>query len=145
MSIKVAKSAGFCFGVDRAVKLVYEEIEKGGKVATYGPIIHNTNVVNEIEAKGVRIVNKLSDLQNDERLILRSHGVGKNIYDELKEMGNEYIDATCPFVARIHKIVREQSEQGKIVLIAGDREHPEVDAIVKHCPGECYVFADEEE
>ena len=145
MSIKVAKSAGFCFGVDRAVKLVYEEIEKGGKVATYGPIIHNTNVVNEIEAKGVRIVNKLSDLQNDERLIIRSHGVGKNIYDELKEMGNEYIDATCPFVARIHKIVREQSEQGKIVLIAGDREHPEVDAIVKHCPGECYVFADEEE
>ncbi len=145
MSIKVAKSAGFCFCVDRAVKLVYEEIEKGGKVATYGPIIHNTNVVNEIEAKGVRIVNKLSDLQNDERLILRSHGVGKNIYDELKEMGNEYIDATCPFVARIHKIVREQSEQGKIVLIAGDREHPEVDAIVKHCPGECYVFADEEE
>ena len=145
MSIKVAKSAGFCFGVDRAVKLVYEEIEKGGKVATYGPIIHNTNVVNEIEAKGVRIVNKLSDLQNDERLILRSHGVGKNIYDELKEMGNEYIDATCPFVARIHKIVREQSEKGKIVLIAGDREHPEVDAIVKHCPGECYVFADEEE
>lgn len=145
MSIKVAKSAGFCFGVDRAVKLVYEEIEKGGKVATYGPIIHNTNVANEIEAKGVRIVNKLSDLQNDERLILRSHGVGKNIYDELKEMGNEYIDATCPFVARIHKIVREQSEQGKIVLIAGDREHPEVDAIVKHCPGECYVFADEEE
>ena len=145
MSIKVAKSAGFCFGVDRAVKLVYEEIEKGGKVATYGPIIHNTNVVNEIEAKGVRIVNKLSDLQNDERLILRSHGVGKNIYDELKEMGNEYIDATCPFVARIHKIVREQSEQGKIVLIAGDREHPEVDAIVKHCPGECYVFANDDE
>lgn len=145
MSIEVAKSAGFCFGVDRAVKLVYEEIEKGGKVATFGPIIHNTSVVNEIESKGVRIVNDLSELRNDERLILRSHGVGKNIYDKLNEMGNEYIDATCPFVARIHKIVREQSEKGKIVLIAGDREHPEVDAIVKHCPGECYVFADEEE
>ncbi|MDO5148774.1 MAG: bifunctional 4-hydroxy-3-methylbut-2-enyl diphosphate reductase/30S ribosomal protein S1 [Oscillospiraceae bacterium] len=145
MSIEVAKSAGFCFGVDRAVKLVYEEIEKGGKVATFGPIIHNTSVVNEIESKGVRIVNDLSELRNDERLILRSHGVGKNIYDKLNEMGNDYIDATCPFVARIHKIVREQSENGKIVLIAGDREHPEVDAIVKHCPGECYVFADEEE
>ncbi len=145
MSVEIAKSAGFCFGVDRAVKMVYEEIEKGGKVATFGPIIHNTSVVSELESKGVRIVNDLSELQSDERLILRSHGVGKCIYDKLDEMGNEYIDATCPFVARIHKIVQEQSEQGKIILIAGDSKHPEVDAIVKHCIGECYVFADENE
>ena len=145
MGIEVAKSAGFCFGVDRAVKMIYAEIEKGGKVATFGPIIHNKDVVAELESKGVRIVNELSELQNDERLILRSHGVGRCIYEQLDEMGNEYIDATCPFVARIHKIVKEQSEQGKIILIAGDANHPEVDAIVKHCVGECYVFANEEE
>ncbi len=145
MSINVAESAGFCFGVDRAIKLVYEEIEKGGKVATFGPIIHNKNVVDDLEQKGVRIVNDLSELAGDERVILRSHGVGKNVYDQLNEMGNEYIDATCPFVARIHKIVDEQSKAGKIILIAGDKNHPEVDAIVKHCQGECYVFADEGE
>ncbi|MBE6852346.1 MAG: bifunctional 4-hydroxy-3-methylbut-2-enyl diphosphate reductase/30S ribosomal protein S1 [Ruminococcus sp.] len=145
MNIEVAKSAGFCFGVDRAIKLVYEEIEKGGNVATFGPIIHNKSVVNDLENKGVRIINELTELRQNERLILRSHGVGKNIYEELSGMGSEYIDATCPFVARIHKIVSEQSEQGKIILIAGDKTHPEVDAIVKHCTGECYVFADEDE
>ncbi len=145
MSIEVAKSAGFCFGVDRAIKLVYEEIEKGGKVATFGPIIHNSHVVNDLEQKGVRIVNELSELKSDERVILRSHGVGKNVYEELEKMGNQYIDATCPFVAKIHKIVQEQSENGKIILIAGDRNHPEVDAIVRHCSGECYVFADDRE
>ena len=145
MSINVAESAGFCFGVDRAIKLVYEEIEKGGKVATFGPIIHNKNVVDDLERKGVRIVNDLTELQSDERVVLRSHGVGKDVYDKLVKMGNEYIDATCPFVARIHKIVDEQSRSGKIILIAGDKNHPEVDAIVKHCQGECYVFADESE
>ena len=113
MSIEVARSAGFCFGVDRAIKLVYGEIEKGGKVATFGPIIHNTSVVNDLKSKNVRIINELSELHEDERLVLRSHGVGKNIYDELKNLGNEYIDATCPFVSRIHKIVREQSSQEK--------------------------------
>ena len=145
MSIEVARSAGFCIGVDRAIKLVYGEIEKGGKVATFGPIIHNTSVVNDLKSKNVRIINELSELHEDERLVLRSHGVGKNIYDELENLGNEYIDATCPFVSRIHKIVREQSSQGKIILIAGDRTHPEVDAIVKHCTGECYVFANDDE
>lgn len=145
MSINVAESAGFCFGVDRAIKLVYEEIQKGGKVATFGPIIHNKNVVGDLERKGVRIVNDLSELESDERVVLRSHGVGKDVYDKLDKMGNEYIDATCPFVARIHKIVDEQSRSGKIILIAGDKNHPEVDAIVKHCQGECYVFADESE
>lgn len=145
MSIEVAKSAGFCFGVDRAVKLVYEEISKGGKVATFGPIIHNTSVVKDLEKKGVRIIDDLSELDADERVVLRSHGVGKDVYDRLNEIKNEYIDATCPFVARIHKIVQEQSAEGKIILIAGDKSHPEVDAIVKHCQGECYVFADDNE
>ena len=80
MNIEVAKSAGFCFGVDRAIKMVYEEIEKGGKVATFGPIIHNKNVVSDLEKKNVRIVDDLSELNSDERLILRSHGVGKDVY-----------------------------------------------------------------
>ncbi|MBE6842084.1 MAG: bifunctional 4-hydroxy-3-methylbut-2-enyl diphosphate reductase/30S ribosomal protein S1 [Ruminococcus sp.] len=145
MNIEVAKSAGFCFGVDRAIKMVYEEIEKGGKVATFGPIIHNKNVVSDLEKKNVRIVDDLSELNSDERLILRSHGVGKDVYDTLDQMGNTYIDATCPFVARIHKIVEEQSKAGKIILIAGDKNHPEVEGIVKHCNGECFVFADDEE
>ncbi len=144
MEIKVAKTAGFCFGVDRAVKLVYSEIEKGNKnVATLGPIIHNADVVNDLKSKGVRIVDSVSELREGETAVIRSHGVGGDIYRQLEEKGNDYIDATCPFVARIHKIVREKTNEGYFILIAGDENHPEVQGIVGHCDENCFVFKDE--
>ena len=144
--IKVAKSAGFCFGVDRAVKLVYGELEKGNKsVATLGPIIHNADVVNDLTDKGVRIADSVDDLKEGEKAVIRSHGVGKKIYEGLDQKGNAYIDATCPFVARIHKIVREKTEEGYFILIAGDKDHPEVQGIVGHCDENYYVFKDEDQ
>lgn len=142
--IKAAQSAGFCFGVDRAVKLVYEELEKNsGKVATLGPIIHNKDVVDDLKNKGVRIVDDLVCLEKGEKAVIRSHGVGRDVYEYLESNGIPYIDATCPFVSRIHKIVREYAEKGYYILIAGDRNHPEVQGIVGHC-GEknCFVFKD---
>lgn len=142
--IKVAESAGFCFGVDRAVKLVYGELENGNKsVATLGPIIHNADVVNDLTNKGVRIADSVDDLKEEEKAVIRSHGVGKNIYEGLDKKGNAYIDATCPFVARIHKIVREKTEEGYFILIAGDKDHPEVQGIVGHCDENYFVFKDE--
>ncbi len=142
--IKIAKTAGFCFGVDRAVKLVYEELEKDcAKVATLGPIIHNKDVVEDLKNKGVRIVENVCELESGEKAVIRSHGVGRDIYDELTKKGNQYIDATCPFVARIHKIVREKTKEGYFILIAGDKDHPEVQGIVGHCDKNCYVFKDE--
>lgn len=144
--IKVAKSAGFCFGVDRAVKLVYGELEKGNKsVATLGPIIHNADVVNDLTDKGVRIADSVDDLKEGEKAVIRSHGVGKKIYEGLDQKGNAYIDATCPFVARIHKIVSEKTEEGYFILIAGDKDHPEVQGIVGHCDENYYVFKDEDQ
>lgn len=144
--IKVAKSAGFCFGVDRAVKLVYGELEKGNKsVATLGPIIHNADVVSDLTDKGVRIADSVDDLKEGEKAVIRSHGVGKKIYEGLDQKGNAYIDATCPFVARIHKIVREKTEEGYFILIAGDKDHPEVQGIVGHCDENYYVFKDEDQ
>ena len=144
--IKTAKTAGFCFGVDRAVKLVYEELEKNsGKVATLGPIIHNRDVVEDMKKRGVRIIESVDELEPGEKAVIRSHGVGRKIYDELAQKGNEYIDATCPFVARIHKIVREKSQEGYFILIAGDKNHPEVQGIVGHCDENCLVFKDESE
>ncbi len=143
--ITLAKSAGFCFGVDRAVKMVYNELNKGGNVCTLGPIIHNQNVVDDLKERGVRIINSISELKPNERVIIRSHGVGKSVYDEIAEKGNEFVDATCPFVAKIHKIVREKSAKGYEIMIAGDSKHPEVEGIVGHCLKKPVVFSDEGE
>lgn len=144
--IKIAESAGFCFGVDRAVKLVYDELKRHDKkVATLGPIIHNKDVVDDLKKKGVRIVDSVSELEKGEKAVIRSHGVGKSVYDELAENGNEFIDATCPFVAKIHKIVREKTREGYFILIAGDKDHPEVQGIVGHCAENCFVFKDKDE
>lgn len=143
--ITTAKSAGFCFGVDRAVKLVYEALEAGKKVATLGPIVHNDAVVSDLLARGARIIEDVSELCEGETLIIRAHGVGKAVYDSLRRRGNEVIDATCPFVARIHKIVAEQTAAGRHILIAGDPQHPEVRGIVGHCTENCTVFRDQKE
>ena len=137
--ISVAKSAGFCFGVDRAIKMVYNELDNRNNIVTLGPIIHNQNVVDDLRAKGVEPV-ELEDVRNGQTVVIRSHGVGREVYEKLKALNAEIVDATCPFVAKIHDIAAERSADGYVILIAGDPVHPEVQGIVGHCSGECYVF-----
>lgn len=132
MKITTAKNAGFCFGVQRAVDIVYKEIENGGNVYTYGPIIHNEEVVEELKQMGVRVINSLEELKDAPKgtIILRSHGVTEAVYEEIASYGHEIKDATCPFVKKIHKVVREQSEQGRYIVIIGNPAHPEVEGII---------------
>ncbi len=140
--VTVAKSAGFCFGVDRAVKMVYNELESNTKVATLGPIIHNQDVVNDMNAKGARVVESVDELLPEETVVIRSHGVGREVYEKIAEKGCRMLDATCPFVAKIHKIVAEKSKEGYLVLIAGDVNHPEIQGIIGHCEQNFCVFKD---
>ena len=132
MEVIVAKTAGFCFGVKRAVDRVYEQIERGkGPIYTYGPIIHNEEVVRDLEQKGVRVISTEEELAALDRgvVIIRSHGVGRRIYELLEKRGIEIVDATCPFVKKIHNIVREQCRAGRRVIIVGNGSHPEVEGI----------------
>ncbi|MDF2568233.1 MAG: hydroxymethylbutenyl pyrophosphate reductase, partial [Oscillospiraceae bacterium] len=145
MSITIAKTAGFCFGVDRAVELVYKLIHEERQVSTIGPIIHNPQLVKDLENKGVSIIDTPSEASENDIVVIRSHGVSKNVYDELKSLGYNYCDATCPFVSKIHKIVSKKSEQGCVVFIAGDENHPEVIGIRGHCNDQSFVFKDEKE
>ncbi len=140
MKITVAKSAGFCFGVNRAVEIVNELTDGGASVSTLGPIIHNKQVVDELEKKGVTVVNTPEEASSDRTLVIRSHGVGADVYSFLNKNSIPYVDATCPFVSKIHKIVREQSEAGAVILIAGDSEHPEVRGIMGFCKTQAYTF-----
>ena len=140
--ITIAKTAGFCFGVNRAVDMVYKAIGDGNKVATLGPIIHNPDVVNDMKNKGVRVISSVSEAKPDEIVVIRSHGVPYSVIEELKARELEYIDATCPFVSRIHKIVREKSAERFTILIAGDCSHPEVKGIVGNALNEPFVFND---
>lgn len=145
MEITVAKSAGFCFGVDRAVNIVYDLLQDGVSVSTLGPIIHNKQVVCELESKGVTAVESHMQANTDSTLVIRSHGVTEQVYDSLKNKGIKYVDATCPFVSKIHKTVSEQSKSGRIILIAGDKNHPEVEGIIGHCHTEAYTFLNDSE
>ncbi len=145
MKITLAETAGFCFGVNRAVNMVYELLEKGEKVCTLGPIIHNPQLVEELEGKGVRIVNSPEEAEKSETLVIRSHGVAKSVLQKAEDLGIKVADATCPFVAKIHKIVSEKSNAGYLTIIAGDPNHQEVKGIVGNCFGENYVVQDLEE
>ena len=140
--VTVAKSAGFCFGVDRAVKMVYGELEKGTRVATLGPIIHNQDVVDDMTAKGARIISSVDELEEGETVVIRSHGVDREVYRQIEAKGNRMLDATCPFVSRIHHIVSEKTKEGYFILIAGDKDHPEDQGIVGHCDQNYLVFKD---
>ena len=124
MEIKLAKTAGFCFGVNRAVDRLYEIVKSGEKVCTLGPIIHNPQVIEDLKSKGVVIADSIDDIPKDIKLVLRTHGVEKSVIDKLKEKGYEYWDAACPFVKKIHKIVTDNSDGDTVVLIAGDENHP---------------------
>jgi len=132
IEVIVAKTAGFCFGVERAVSQVYEQIDHGVKpIYTYGPIIHNEEVVKDLEEKGVQVIETEEELKTlkEGTVIIRSHGVGKKIYDLLESQGIHIVDATCPFVKKIHGIVKEQNQKGRRVIIIGDEAHPEVEGI----------------
>ncbi len=144
MKITLAKTAGFCFGVDRAVQMVYDLLDRGEKVCTLGPIIHNAQMVQQLADRGVRIVNSPEEVSPDETLVIRSHGVARDIYEAAEKCGIKVADATCPFVAKIHKIVAEESQKGNAILIAGDEKHQEVMGIRGHCNGESYVFSSPE-
>ena len=144
MSVRVAKSAGFCFGVSRAVELVEKAAQEGKRVATLGPIIHNRHVVDKFEAMGVRVIDVPEDAEAGETVIIRSHGVSREVYERLERQNVEIIDATCPFVKRIHTIVSRSSEEGRLPVIIGTPTHPEVEGIAGWC-GECRVFQNVQE
>ncbi len=156
MSVKIqlAKKAGFCYGVRRAVDMVYEQADKSEKaVYTFGPITHNDIVVEDLRNKGVRVletIEEADDLQEG-TVIIRAHGVSKAVNDRLCRkdvLGNTVLnvmDATCPFVKKIHEIVRKQGEEGRVTVIFGDSNHPEVHGIIGWCTGEYYVLKEEEE
>jgi 4-hydroxy-3-methylbut-2-enyl diphosphate reductase len=135
MKAVLAKTAGFCFGVKRAVDMVYQEVEKGKKVYTFGPIIHNEEVVADLADKGVGLILTIEELKSitEGTIIIRSHGVSKEVYDIIESQGLNLVDATCPFVLKIHKIVREQSELGRHIVIIGSNNHPEVEGIKGWC------------
>jgi 4-hydroxy-3-methylbut-2-enyl diphosphate reductase len=146
MQVTLAKTAGFCPGVKRAVETAYREAGECGRnhipVYTFGPIIHNEEVVKDLAVKGVGIIYDISELEQlpPSHIVIRSHGVGKAVYDKIAVCGHTLIDATCPFVTHIHKIVRESSEKGHVILIVGDRKHPEVEGITGWCKEQPYVL-----
>ncbi len=147
MEVRLATHAGFCFGVKRAVEQVYEQIETGKTIYTYGPIIHNEEVVKDLESKGVIVLPDTEALRQVQEgtIIIRSHGVTKEIYEIIDEKGLECVDATCPFVKRIHNIVQKESSAGKHIIIVGDPKHPEVEGIMSWCDGPMTVLETEEE
>ena len=145
MIIKKADSAGFCYGVNRAINIVNDLIGEGARVCTLGPIIHNMEVVRELKERGCRPIESIDELKEGETLVIRSHGVKKSVIDELNARGVDYRDATCPFVKKIHRIVSQANPETDVVLVAGNPEHPEVEGIISNCKGDFYTFNNEEE
>ena len=141
MQIILAKTAGFCFGVNRAVKLTYELLEQGRPVATLGPLIHNPQVVEDLESKGAITCDSVDDVPDGCEVVIRSHGVGQSVYDKISTRRLAYHDATCLFVTKIHKIAARAGAEGAMLLVAGDAKHPEVQGIVGHTTGKVEVFA----
>ena len=140
MKITVAKTAGFCFGVNRAVETVNRLLGEGERVWTLGPIIHNPQTLADLAARGVRIAQEPREAKGGV-LVIRSHGVARAVLEEADRCGARVVDATCPFVAKIHSLVQRASREGRFVLIAGDAAHPEVQGIVGHCDGPYHVFS----
>lgn len=146
MPIRVAKSAGFCFGVKNAVEAVERAVKSGTKVYTYGEIIHNEVVVEKFSKLGVKVIESVDDIENNVgSVVIRSHGVGLAVYEKLRSKNIEIIDATCPFVKRIQRLVEKESLNKKTVIIIGDEKHPEIQGIIGHCHGEYLVVSSVEE
>ena len=144
MSITVAKSAGFCFGVNRAVDMVEKAAGEDTHVVTLGPIIHNHHVVARFENLGVRVIETPEDADKSMTVIIRSHGVTRDVLRRLEERGATILDATCPFVKRIHEIVAKAEDEGRLPVIIGTRSHPEVEGIAGWC-SDCRIFESPEE
>ena len=142
MNVTLAKSAGFCPGVKRAVDIVYEQSETHSPVYTYGPIIHNDEVVQELGEKGVQTIDSLDEMDTVEPgiMIIRSHGVTWEEEETIRKKGFEVVDATCPFVKKIHRLVKEHEENGEQIVIIGDENHPEVRGIMGWCKNHCTVL-----
>ena len=142
MKVTLAKSAGFCFGVKRAVEMVYKEAETGKKVYTLGPIIHNEQVVQDLEQKGVRVIDTPEELSEaeDATVIIRSHGISADVYHQLEDKKVRIVDATCPFVSKIHRIVEKKYQEGSCIVIVGNAKHPEVEGINGWCNGAATVI-----
>ena len=140
--IETAKTGGFCFGVKRAVDEVYKAAEGGRRIATLGDIIHNRQVTDDLKARGVFSYERVEDIPPGYTVIIRAHGVGKDIYDKLGE--REYIDLTCPFVAKIHRIVEKYHNEGYNIVIVGDASHPEVIGINGWCGNEAVIIDSEQ-
>ncbi|MDO5124648.1 MAG: bifunctional 4-hydroxy-3-methylbut-2-enyl diphosphate reductase/30S ribosomal protein S1, partial [Eubacteriales bacterium] len=146
MEIKLAKTAGFCFGVNRAVKMVYSLLDEGEAVATLGPIIHNTEMVEELKARGAVTVDTPFDVPEDSTIVVRSHGVSQKVLSDIESLSLKCCDATCPFVKKIHNIVANADlEKNKSVFIAGDCAHPEVEGIMGHAKIPCYTYKNDGE
>ena len=142
--IIVAKSAGFCFGVSRAINIAYEQNKQNKKIYTYGPLIHNKEVIADLEKKGIHVITDLDEVETG-TVMIRSHGVGKHIYDELEQKALQMIDGTCPFVKRIHNIVKNAYEQKKQIMIIGDASHPEVQGINGWCENSAVILGELEQ
>ena len=147
MEVILAETAGFCFGVKRAVDQVYEQIKTGKKIYTFGPIIHNENVVEDLEKKGVRVIDNVDELATltEGSVVIRSHGVSKDVYELIQKQGLEIVDATCPFVKKIHRIVEKESKQGCQIIIIGNDSHPEVEGIKGWCEKPAIVVESKEQ
>ncbi len=148
MEVILAKSAGFCFGVKRAVETVYAQVWEGKTpIYTYGPIIHNEQVVEDLAAQGVQVVQGEEELEglHQGTIVIRSHGVGRRIQEKMEAQGLTVVDATCPFVKKIHRIVEEASAAGATVVIIGDKDHPEVQGICGWSHTKPYVVSTIEE
>ena len=145
MQIVTAKTAGFCFGVNRAVDMIYKMLSEGRKVCTLGPVIHNPQVIEDLQSRGVKIISDPSEVPDGYEVVIRAHGVTKETTDKLKALGISYVDATCPYVLKIHKIVKEQTNSDNILLIGGDDAHPEVCGFRSHAKGESFVFKNADE
>ena len=153
-NVRVAKSAGFCFGVKRAEDMVYAQLETNDEtkdgikdpIYTYGPIIHNEEVVKDLEKKGVFVINTMEELDDitEGTVIIRSHGVSSAVYEALRKKGVEIVDATCPFVLKIHNIVKQESANGKQIVIIGNEKHPEVEGIMGWSKTQVHVVDTEE-
>lgn len=142
-NIRVAESAGFCFGVKRAIEMAYEAIGVEPKLYSYGQLIHNKTVTDDLASKGLEIVENLDGL-TEGTLLIRSHGVGKALYDEEEAKGLKILDGTCPFVKKIHNIVHEKLQNGMGIIIVGDGTHPEVIGINGWCENAAVILEDEE-
>jgi len=141
----LAKNAGFCFGVNNAIKLAYEIAEKAGssvKIYSLGPLIHNDQVVENLASKGVKKVNQIEEIDEEGYVIIRAHGVAPGIYKELEEKNLKIIDATCPYVKRIQKLAAEKNQEGYSVVLVGDPKHPEVIGINGWCDNKAYIIHD---